>query len=353
MPASLPVPERMPFTHYLKTLADRNTNADGLREFEAHALFSAMLDGGVPDLELGALLATLQQRGESTEELIGFQRASSERTYTLEPPGDRLRPVVFPAYGGARDAPNLLPLLALLLQRMGIPVLIHGTLEGGGRVAAAYVLRELGVMPSANLRVAQQGLADHGLAFVPTAVLSPALAQLLALRGRLGVRSSAHLVAKLIDPFAGDAVLMVGASTGTRLELLAEVLLAIGAHGLLLRSSEGEPVSSALHRPRIDLIADGLRETLFDEENGVGSAVHGLISVVDATATAAWIRAALAGTTPFPHPLVNQLACCLYACGYTDNMNQAKAIAAVEGGGLTPGAQSRGRSASVIPTSTR
>ncbi len=50
----------------------------------------------------------------------------------------------------------------------------------------------------------------------------------------------------------------------------------------------------------------------------------------------------MAGQVPIPHPLVNQLACCLYASGYTDDMNQAKAIAAVEAGGLTP--QVHGRS---------
>jgi hypothetical protein len=55
------------------------------------------------------------------------------------------------------------------------------------------------------------------------------------------------------------------------------------------------------------------------------------------------MRLALAGEAPIPHPLVNQLACCLYACGYTDDMNQAKAIAAVEAGSLVPGAQGSGR----------
>ncbi len=343
----------MSFTHYLKALADRDPRVDGLRESEAHALFSAMLDGGIPDLELGAILATLQQRGESPEELIGFLRASAERVYSMEPPGDRLRPIVMPAYGGAREAPNLLPLLTLLLQRMGIPVLVHGTLEGGGRVAAAYVFRELGVMPSANLRSAQQALVDTGLAFVPTAVLSPTLAQLLALKSRLGMRSSGHLVAKLMDPFGGDSVLMVGASSPVKLELLADALTATGVHALLLRSCEGEPVSSAVHRPRIDLVSDGSRELLFEEENGLGNAVHGLVSVADAAATATWIRAALAGATPFPHPLVNQLACALYACGYTDDMNQAKAIAAVEAGGLTPGSRSGLRSRPVTPAPLR
>ena len=69
-----------------------------------------------------------------------------------------------------------------------------------------------------------------------------------------------------------------------------------------------------------------------------------------AVAGASWLLAgALAGgggkasarQLPVPHPLVNQLACCLYAAGYTEDMNQAKAIAAVEAGGLTPSTPER------------
>ena len=35
-----------------------------------------------------------------------------------------------------------------------------------------------------------------------------------------------------------------------------------------------------------------------------------------------------------PLPVVNQVACCLYGAGYTVDMNQAKAIAAVQTGSL-------------------
>jgi hypothetical protein len=47
--------------------------------------------------------------------------------------------------------------------------------------------------------------------------------------------------------------------------------------------------------------------------------------------------AARAARRPGPQPLVNQLACCLVACDYTDDMHQAKALAAVEAGGFGPG----------------
>jgi anthranilate phosphoribosyltransferase len=330
----------------IKQIAQPGGSARDLAEGEAHELFGGMLDGGLPDLELGAVLIALHLKSESGGELLGFQRALRERLYPLRAPtAARARPVVLPAYGGARTEHNLLPLLGLLLRRLAVPVLFHGTLEGSGRLASVYILREFGVLPSANLLQAQATLEAQRMAFVPTAVLCPGLATLLAMRNRLGVRNSAHLVAKLLDPFGGDGVLVIGASCPQTLDKLAGVLLDIGASALLLASTEGEPFASPRRRPRIEHFRRGARQTLFEEEAGPIRPVAGLPAGIDAHATAQWMRLALAGEAPIPHPLVNQLACCLYACGYTDDMNQAKAIAAMEAGSLVPGAQGGRRSA--------
>ena len=62
--------------------------------------------------------------------------------------------------------------------------------------------------------------------------------------------------------------------------------------------------------------------------------IPSLPAAIDAATTAAWIKRALTGEVPVPLPLVNQLACCLFASGYTSDMNQAKAIVAVETGSL-------------------
>jgi len=320
----------------IKQIVEAVETARDLPEDAAYALFGAMLDGGVAELELGAALIALRTKPESSAELLGFQRALRDRAYTLAAPVASTRPVVLPAYGGARTAPNLLPLLGLLLCRMGVPVVFHGTLEGGGRVASVYILRELGVLPSATLQQARAALQAHRIAFVPTAVLCPGLATLLALRNRLGVRNSAHLVAKLLDPFAGESAIVAGASVVSQLERIGEVLGAIGARALLLASTQGEPFANPSRRPRIEQFDRGVRQVLFEEEVGPIDPV-GLPASIDARATADWIRLALAGQVPIPHPLVNQLACCLVACDYTDDIHQAKAIAAVEAGGFGPG----------------
>ena len=325
----------MSIARFIKEIAsDADTRRD-LCEEDAHDLFAAMLDGGVPDMELGACLCALRMKHESATELLGFYRAASERVYGLKAPATALRPLVFATYSGARQEPNLLPLLVLLLRRMGVPVLLHGTLEGGGRVASAYILRELGVLPGGSLAQAQKSLDEELLAFVPTAVLCPGLANLLALRSRLGVSNPAHSLVTLLDPIESGGLRIVGADQPLQLEQLETFLLATGFDALLMKSTEGEAFANPRQRPRIRFFRQGEAVVLFEEEMQSTRGTLSQPSAVDAAATAAWVKLAMAGQVPIPHPLVNQLACCLYASGYTDDMNQAKAIAAVEAGGLT------------------
>ena len=331
-----PVMAAMQFLQIMKRLGQTSGETEALSEEEAYQLYAAMLDGGLPDLELGAAVTTLTLRVASPMALMGLHRAVRERLYGLPAPDGRLHPLVIPAYGGARQEPNLLPLLGLLLRRLGVPVLFHGTLEGSGRAASVYILREFDVLPSATLTQAQAALSEDRIAYVPIGALCPGLAGLLALRNRLGMRNSAHLAARLIDPFEGDGVVMTGASTPAGVERLASFFLATGGRALLLESTEGEPFANPRRRPRIEFFEEGERRGLFAEEAGPVKPGAGLPSTVDTAATAAWMRAALSGELPIPHPLVNQLACCLFAIGYTEDMNQAKAIAAVEAGSLGP-----------------
>jgi anthranilate phosphoribosyltransferase len=324
----------MSFAHYVKEIGGGAAGVGDLSEQDAYQVFGAMLDGGMPELELGAILLALRLKSESLPELLGFDRALNARLFRLRAPAAKAKPVILPSYSGARDYPNLLPLLALLLQRFSVPVLVHGTLNGNGRVASAYIFRELGVMPCGNLAQTQDTLDSGGVAFVPTAVLAPGLADLLSLRGRLGVRSSAHVMAKLIDPFEQGALRLVSASHPPYMEKIREFLLGTCAHALTLQSTEGEPFADPRRRPQIEYFNDGESQVLFQAETAPPKSMPAMPAGIDAETTAAWIKSALAGEVPVPLPLVNQLACCLFAAGYTNDMNQAKAIVAVETGSL-------------------
>ena len=320
----------MSYALYISNLANAITAGADLSEQEAHDLFGAMLDGGVADLELGALLIALHVKGEAPAELLGFERALDERTFKLRIPAGSACPVILPCYGGDGTRAIVLPLLALLLKRFRIPVLIHGELNSRARVPAAYVLRELGVMPCASAVAAQQELDAGRVAFVPTAVLAPGLAALLSLRERLGVDSSPQMMAKLIEPFDQEGVRMIRAHGAACAEKVSDLLLATGARALLLNCANPDAAGNVARRPALQFFDAGSSHVLFESDNGHAAATFSPPSDLDAASAAATVRAAIAGHGQIPLPVVNQLACCLFAAGYAADLNQAKAIVALK-----------------------
>ena len=319
----------MNWAHLIELLAAQQS----LSEYEAQTLFSAIFDGGVSELEMGGLLVLLEQHALTQAELHGVLAALATRVFHAPAPDTQWRPVLMPAYGTARNQPNLAPLLALSLQRLGIPVLVHGALSGDGGVASAYLFRELGIMPNASLALAQQSLAAGQSVFLPTGAVSPAIADLLALRARLGGGALARLLARLAEPFGGESLHLVPATDARECVMLQSLICETGTRALLFESRDGDAVVDAQCRPAMTLITEGAVRPLFDAEVTPRCA-HPLPAAQDLKGTAHWITGVLEGRIPMPAPIANQIACCLYGAGYAQDLNQAKAIAAVETGSL-------------------
>jgi anthranilate phosphoribosyltransferase len=320
----------------MKTLVRKRAEQHDLAEIDAFELFSAMLDGGIGELELGAALAALAMKPLVPAELSGFRRALQARLNRLRAPAGA-RTVVIPSYGGARTQPNLMPLLALMLARFGVPVVVHGPLEAHGRVPSAAVFRELGVLPCASLTQAQSALEASRLAFVPTSLLAPALAQMLALRARLGFPNCARHVARVADPFDGAGLKLVPVDDDAEAESFGAALAMLQEHALLFHATEGEAYADPLQRPAITYFRPGEQTVLFGAE-AVPAAAHafdlGRTPVqAGAKATASWIQLALSGKVPTPPPIANLLACCLYGSGIAVDIHQSKALVALRAHG--------------------
>ena len=126
---------RMSFAHYLKHIGRGGVGPADPSEYDAFQLFSAVLDGGVPELELGALLLAMRVKSESLPELLGFYSA---RRAAVAP----ARACRQSAAGGSaelqRRARATEPAAAAgtavaALRRAGT---VHGVLNGSGRIAA-------------------------------------------------------------------------------------------------------------------------------------------------------------------------------------------------------------------------
>lgn len=192
-------------------------------------------------------------------------------------------------------------------------------------------------MPVGSVQQAQQMLASDGLVFLPLNALTPGLHNLLSMRGRLGVRNSAHSLVKMLNPFPGAAVLTAPATHPDYITLMRSLFQERHEHALLFRGTEGEPFANPKRRPRLEYIHSGLCDILFEAEHDSLRGLPNLPESLDAGGTARWMRRILEKQLPLPKPIGNQLASLLYASGYADDLNQAKAIVAVEATGVTMG----------------
>ena len=304
---------------------------EGLGFVEARALGAALLDGGVPELETAAFLVAFNQHDPGLDAWLGMHAALAERLPDFVAPAGPFRTVVLPTYHGVRTQPHLTPLLALLLRSFGIPVLIHGVLEGGGGTAAAYVLRELGIMPCSTVAQVNAALQDDGIAFAPVALLSPGLAALLALRARLGIDGWVTRLAALADVLGERSVRVTPVISDGDVAPTRAVLEALGGHALLLQGCEGEAFADPLQRPDMVLVQDGQGQRVYEAQSA--TAVLANLPGMDARATGTWIDQVMHEHLPLPLPIRNQLAVCLFAAGYTEDLNQARAITAINGFG--------------------
>ncbi len=313
------------------TLIRQIEAGEGLGYVDARALGAALLDGGVPELETAAFLVAFNQHDPGVDAWLGLHAALAERLPDFAAPSGPFRTVVLPSYHGVREHPHLTPLLALLLKSFGIPVLIHGVLEGGGGTAAAYVLRELGIMPCSSAAQVNAGLLEEGIAFAPVALLSPGLAALLALRSRLGIDGMATRLAVLADVAGEHSIRVTPVTSGAEIAGVRPVLEALGGHALLLQGCEGEAFADPQQRPDMILIQDGQGQRVYEAQSASSAPAN--LPALDARATGAWIDQVMRDHLPLPLPIRNQLAVCLYAAGYTEDLNQARAITAINGFG--------------------
>ncbi|WP_293779774.1 DNA-binding protein YbiB [uncultured Oxalicibacterium sp.] len=299
---------------FIKEIGRGVKGARSLSRDDACLLYSAMLDGRVSDLEMGAILLSMRIKGESAEELAGFIEAAEASFPALDAPAGDYAPIVIPSYNGARALPNLLPLLALLLGRAGAPVFIHGVTTDPGRVTSAEIFSQLGYTPSLDAKQVAEQFARNAPVFMPIEKLAPRMFRLLALRRVLGLRNSTHTLVKIMQPFATPALRLTSYTHPEYLTTLTEFFSTVAPAGrgdvFLMRGTEGETVANAKRAQQITWIHDGECTVLVQKQEPVDD-MPPLPADREAATTAKWIEAALRGEVPIPISITEQVEHCL------------------------------------------
>ncbi len=322
----------MAIATYIKEIGRGKEGARSLDESQAHDLMCQVLDGRVSDLEIGAFALAMRIKGESVAELAGFLKAAHERCIPVRPTRSS---VVLPSYNGARKLPNLTALLALLLAQEGVQVLVHGPMRDPARVCTAEIFRDLGLPIAGSSEDIEDAWARREPVFIATELLCPPLARLLDVRRVVGLRNSGHTIAKLLGPCFGPPSLRVVNYTHPEYAaLLTEFLAHTGAHAMLMRGTEGEPVADPRRAPRLDVFVGGMlrAELARPAHEGVLTELPVLPRNHDAATTAVYIQSVVSGEKPAPAPLSQQVDCLIRTLQALDGSSGQAGLAQTAGG---------------------
>ncbi|MDF7681336.1 DNA-binding protein YbiB [Enterobacteriaceae bacterium ESL0689] len=317
----------MDYGKIIKQMGRGRNQARPLDEQTAYALYSRILQGDVPDMELGAILIALRIKGEEVAELRGFYRAMQQHVVSLKPPANKPMPIVIPSYNGARKQANLTPLLAMMLHKLGFPVVVHGVSDDPDRVLTETIFASLGIPMMRQPVQIQPQLDKQGLVYIPVSTFCPPLAKQLALRWHMGVRNSAHVLAKLATPFDEAAALRLTSVSHPQYSNKIASFFTGGGRALILQGSEGEVYARPQRCPSIHLAEGQAVQTLYTSVATENALI--LPESIDPQVTARWTERCLAGDQALPLSLQIQLACCLLATGRVASLAQGmEAVAA-------------------------
>jgi len=205
---------------------------------QASELMQGWLDEAIPEVLSGAILAALQAKGVSADELSGMAQVLQAQSRTVETDLPLPTPLIDTCGTGGDGAStfNISTAVAFVAAAAGITVAKHGNRSASGKVGSADVLEALGVNLGAPPEKIRAALNEVGVTFLFAPGWHPAMKAVAPLRRTLKVRTIFNLLGPLVNPLPlTGQVLGVPASAlvATIAQALAQLNLphAIVLHG--------------------------------------------------------------------------------------------------------------------------
>ncbi|MCB9846548.1 MAG: anthranilate phosphoribosyltransferase [Phycisphaeraceae bacterium] len=219
----------------------RLLRSDRLSEPESETLFTHILQGRLDDAQIAAVLALIQARGPSIDELVGAARAMRAHVAGVPAPEDGVPLLDTAGTGGTRKTFNVSTAAAILAVAAApgrLRIAKHGNRSRTGR-GSAEVLGLLGVRLDAPPEVQARCLADIGICFCFAIHHHPAAKHAAGVRKSLGVPTIFNLLGPLTNP-AGATRQLMGVYAPHLVQPIAQTLQRLGAQrAMVVHSDDG------------------------------------------------------------------------------------------------------------------
>ncbi len=324
----------------LRELTIEIEKGTSLSRDRARAIMGELLSGTVADEEIVRFLAALRDKGETSEEVIGFAEVMRERaTQVLREAGVNLEEIsrggplldTCGTGGDGKGTFNVSTAAALVAAAAGVRVAKHGNRSISSRCGSADVLAELGVKLDLPLDQIPACLGQVGMVFLFAPHLHLAMKHVMSARRSLKTKTVFNLLGPLTNPL-GATVQLVGIYDRTRLTLMTEALAAVGTErAFVVAAHDGVDEISTSGPTLVAELNGGQIQSreLLPEEFGLERAPAGALQGGDAAFNADLLKRLLEGERgPCRDTVLANTSAALVAAGKAQGFREGVQLAA-------------------------
>ncbi|MFB2938540.1 anthranilate phosphoribosyltransferase [Aerosakkonemataceae cyanobacterium BLCC-F154] len=272
-----------------------------LSSSQATDLMQGWLNEEIDPVLSGAILAALQAKGVSAEELAGMAKVLQAKSlrvgaYSNQQPTN---PVIDTCGTGGDGAStfNISTAVAFVAAAAGVAVAKHGNRSASSRVGSADVLEALGVNLNANAEKVEAALTEVGITFLFAPGWHPALKVVAPLRRTLKVRTVFNLLGPLVNPLRPTGQ-VIGVFDPNLMLTIAHALNQLGMQkAIVLHGREKLDEAGLADKTDLAILSGGevKLETIAPQELGLITAPTAAIRGGDVSENAEILRNVLQG----------------------------------------------------------
>lgn len=187
-------------------------------------LMKGWLQEEIPPVLSGAILAAIEAKGVSAEELAGMAKILQQQSLQAMPLSHSETVIDTCGTGGdGASTFNISTAVAFVVAAAGVKVAKHGNRSASSKVGSADVLEALGVNLNSSMERTQAALEEVGITFLFAPGWHPAMKSVVPLRKTLKVRTVFNLLGPLVNPLRPTAQVM-GVFDGNLIARVAQAL---------------------------------------------------------------------------------------------------------------------------------
>ncbi|MEH2078795.1 MAG: anthranilate phosphoribosyltransferase [Nostoc sp.] len=219
----------LPDLYNWPALLEQLLNRQSLTVSQAADLMQGWLTDAIPHVLSGAILAAIQAKGVSAEELVGMATVLQSQSSQTQLIASLHTPLIDTCGTGGDGAStfNISTAVAFVAAAAGVKVAKHGNRSASSKTGSADVLEALGINLNATPEKVQAAVGEVGITFLFAPGWHPALKAIATLRKTLKVRTVFNLLGPLVNPMRPTGQI-IGVNDPLLLEKIAQALSQLG-----------------------------------------------------------------------------------------------------------------------------